>query len=114
MEQSKYDPIKFKEMEMKVDRIMQHHEGFKKAFNDFELVVFDFKLCIKEINTKIDKLPERVRDIELERAKNDSYINNFVKPFFIFFIGMVSTYVFQNFVFARSDEKHYNKTEVKK
>ena len=86
----------------------------KTRLNDIDGVLIDMQISMKVVLSKLDNLPERIYAIELEKAKNDSYINNFVKPFFIFFIGMVSTYVFQNVIFAHKEEKDNTKTEVRK
>lgn len=106
--------VKFTQIDAKIDSFDRHEKKFNDRLDSIDLSILSLSTNVNKVLSEIKGLPEKVREMELEKAKNDSYINNFVKPFFIFFIGMVSTYVFQNFVFARNDEKHYNKTEIKK
>lgn len=106
--------VKFTQIDGKIESLDRHEKKFDARLDSIDLSILSLNSNVNKVLSEIKGIPEKVREMELERAKQDSYINNFVKPFFIFFIGMVSTYVFQNFVFARSDEKHYNKTEVRK
>ena len=106
--------VKFAQIDGKIESLDRHEKKFNERLDSIDLSILSLSTNVNKVLAEVKGVPEKVREMELEKAKNDSYINNFVKPFFIFFIGMVSTYVFQNFVFARSDEKNYNKTEVRK
>jgi hypothetical protein len=92
----------------------RHEKKFDARLDSIDLSILTLSTSVNKVLAEVKGVPEKVREMELERAKQDSYINNFVKPFFIFFIGMVSTYVFQNVIFANREEKSNFKTEVKK
>jgi hypothetical protein len=106
--------VKFTQIEGQIEALNRHEKKFDSRLDSIDLSILTLSSNVNKVLSEIRGVPEKVREMELEKAKNDSYINNFVKPFFIFFIGMVSTYVFQNVIFANREQKSYNKTEVKK
>lgn len=106
--------VKFTQIDAKIESLDRHEKKFNERLDSIDLSILSLNSNVTKVLSEIRGVPEKVREIELERAKNDSYINNFVKPFFIFFIGMVCTYVFQNFVFAHKEDKNEYKTERSK
>ena len=106
--------VKFTQIDAQIEALNRHEKKFDARLDSIDLSILTLSTSVNKVLAEVKGVPEKVREMELERAKQDSYINNFVKPFFIFFIGMVSTYVFQNVIFANRDEKSNYKTEVKK
>lgn len=106
--------IKITTLEGKVNRVLEHHDGFKDLFSDIQMQLLDNKLSNKTILTKIEGIPEKVRTMELDKAREDGYMNNVVKPFFLVFIGMVVSFVFNNIIFAPREEKYKPRTEIRK
>jgi len=106
--------VKFTQIEAHIEALNRHEKKFNDKLDSIDLSILSLSTNVSKVLSEIKGVPEKVREMELEKAKNDSYVNNFVKPFFIFFIGIVSTYVFQNVIFANREEKSYNKTEVRK
>jgi hypothetical protein len=105
--------VKFSEVSGKIATLDRHEKEFKDRLSGIELGMIDVKTTLSIILSKVDKLPERVHAIELEKAEN-RYLNSVVKPFFIFFIGMVCSFVFNNIIFAQKEEKDKPRTEVRK
>jgi len=105
--------VKFSELNNKIETLDRHEKEFKKQLSDISLGMIDVNTTLKVILSKVDNLPDRVRVMELEKAEN-RYLNSVVKPFFIFFIGMVCSFVFNNIIFAQKKEKDKPRTEVSK
>lgn len=106
--------VKFTELKGQIQTLDRHEKEFSKRLDLIDIGLVDINTSIKIMLSKIEKLPERVRDIELEKARNDGYMNNVVKPFFLVFIGMVVSFVFNNIIFAPREEKYKPRTEIRK
>lgn len=106
--------IKLTQLDGKVSRVIEHHDGFKELFADIQMQLLDNRLSNKTILAKIEGIPEKVRTMELDKAREDGYMNNVVKPFFLVFIGMVVSFVFNNIIFAPREEKFKPRMEIRK
>jgi hypothetical protein len=60
------DRVEYVKLMARLETVERHHNDFRKAFDTIFVSIGEFKLGINKIETKIDTLPERVRNIELE------------------------------------------------
>jgi hypothetical protein len=105
--------VKFMQLDKNVESLDRHEKKFNTRLDGIDLSLIDVNTTLKVILSKVDKLPERVHAMELEKAEN-RYLNSVVKPVFIFLIGMFSSYLFNNVVVANRDEKQFYKKERNK
>jgi len=104
--------IKFTKIDGQIEALDRHEKQFKARLDNIDVGLLDLNLSMKQLLVKMDKIPEKVHAMELEKAEN-RYLNSVVKPVIIFVIGMVSQYVFNNMVVANREEKQQYKKEVK-
>jgi uncharacterized coiled-coil protein SlyX len=99
--------LTIRELEMKMERIIDHERGQRKVLDDLTTSNIDLRMSVNELLRQMKTIPDRIDDVEkkqLEKTAFDKIVNTVV----ILVLGMLISHFINTQVIAPRDEKKHN------
>jgi len=99
--------VKMRELEMKIERIIDHEKEFRKSIEELVASNFKIEMSIDRGFQIMKKLPERVDELEkkvIEKTTFDKLVNAII----LIVLGMLISHFVKTQILAPREEDKYN------